>query len=225
MHKLDEAIQHAGVKGMRWGVRRDRNRPGGADGKLDAKDIRNPKTLKGKIIQKTRSLKREREWNKVLKELDTLSTKDINTVTKRIGLENSLKTLSKERFATSKDKRDYLNRADMSDQELSRKVNRLRAKEGLHKAVSAASKEQRELGEKVVQIASSVGVKYALNRGTITPKDLFDTAMDAKKNPKDSYNKSREDVLNRVTDPKTKWLVEKGLKEYEKKWQVKSDKK
>jgi hypothetical protein len=33
-HGIDtDSLTHHGIKGMRWGVRRDRNRPGGADGK------------------------------------------------------------------------------------------------------------------------------------------------------------------------------------------------
>jgi len=33
-HGIDtDSLTHHGIKGMQWGVRRDRNRPGGADGK------------------------------------------------------------------------------------------------------------------------------------------------------------------------------------------------
>jgi hypothetical protein len=42
MHKLDEEVehilQHYGIKGMRWGIQRDRNRTGGADGKVNKPD-------------------------------------------------------------------------------------------------------------------------------------------------------------------------------------------
>lgn len=39
MHELDarvdEVLTHYGIKGMRWGVIRDRDQPGGADGKSE----------------------------------------------------------------------------------------------------------------------------------------------------------------------------------------------
>lgn len=214
-------LQHSGVKGMRWGVRRRTDRPGGADGKPDAGDVK-----RGKIGRHLDSMKRERQWKSVLKELDKMTTKDINTIHKRISQENRLKDLSKSKVATKKDKEDYLRRHKMSDQELKRKVDRLQAKDTLHKAINNASKEQREFGEKVVQIASSVGVKYAFNRGNITGKDLFETAWDASKSPKESYENSRKEVLKTLPDDsKKKWLAEKALKEFEKKWQVKQDKK
>jgi glycerol-3-phosphate O-acyltransferase len=66
----------------------------------------------------------------------------------------------------------------------------LRAKESLHNAVHAASKEQREFGQKVVQIGGSLGVKYVLNKHVST-KDIFDVV----KNPKSSADQAKKDVL------------------------------
>lgn len=191
-----ETLQHTGVKGMRWGVHRNSNRPGGADGKWESEKI---KDNRGKIRKNLDSMKREREWHKVLKDMHTLSTKDINVVKKRIDLENNLKVLSKTKgVATKKDKDDYLRREHMSDAELNRKVVRLRAKSGLHKAVKDASKEQRELGEKVVQVASSVGIKYAINRRPIKAKDVFKDVFEASRNPKENYSNAKKDLQKQV---------------------------
>lgn len=189
VHKeLDEFIKQSGVKGMRWGVINDTNHTGGADGKP------NVKVKRGKIGQHLDSLKRERQWSKVLKEIDLMSTKDILTVTKRVRLENSLKKLSKTKMATTKDKHDYLRRGTMSNDELSRKVVRLQAKDGLHTAVKDASKAQRDFGEKVVQVAGSVGVKYALTKH-INPKDI----LDAYQNPKSAVDKAQEDLVKNIS--------------------------
>lgn len=185
-------IQHSGVMGMKWGVRRDRNRPGGADGKADAKD----KPIRTALGKKWNSLKRERQWNSVLKEMDNLSTKDITTIARRVSLENSLKTLSRSKFGTKKDKADYLRRERMDDQELSRHVIRLRAKESLHNAVKSASKEQREFGQKIAHIGGSIGLRYALTRQLPGPMDIFETV----KKPKTSYDKAKGDVLNVVME-------------------------
>lgn len=189
----DEILKHHGVKGMKWGVRRDRNRPGGADGKEESDKIADTRS---KLTKKLDSLKRERQWNKVLKSMNELNTKDITTVTNRIKLENSLKTLSKSKVGGKKDRDDYLRRHNMSDAELSRKVVRLRAKDNLRKAVKEASKDQREFGEKVARIGGSLGVKYATTK-SISPKDVFDAVKD----PKKASGRAKEDILKRVTDP------------------------
>lgn len=184
MPNLDEVLQHVGVRGMKWGVRRDRNRPGGADGIEESKK---PQDTRSNTRKKLDSLKRERDWKMVLKNVDKLSTADINKVSKRIGLENDLKKLSKS-VGKDKDKQDYLNRAKMSDSELNRKVVRLRAKQSLKEKVSDASKEQREFGEKVVQIATSVGVKYALKRQVGA-----DYILEALEKPKETSAQAKKD--------------------------------
>lgn len=184
--KLDDLLQHSGVKGMKWGVRREHDGPGGADGKLDAKD----KPIRTALGKKLNSLKRERQWKTVLREMDKLTTKDITNITKRVALENNLKTLSRSKVGTKKDKEDYLRRGHMSDEELARKVVRLKAKEALHNAVLSASKEQREFGQKLMQIGGSIGVKYVINK-RVSGNDLFEIV----KNPKSSADKAKQDLL------------------------------
>ena len=193
----DDVLKHAGIKGMRWGVKRDRNRVGGADGKEESEKI---KDTRGKVKKNLDSMKRERQWKSVLKDVDKLNTKDITAVTKRVTLENNLKKLSKSGIAKPKDRDDYLRRANMADDELSRKVVRLRAKDSLYKSVNEASKEQREFGQKIVQIASSVGVKYALNKNPTTAKSIFKDVLDASKKPKESSEKAKQDLLDATID-------------------------
>lgn len=127
-----------------------------------------------KTKQTLDSIKREREWNKKLSDVKNMTTKDINKVAKRAGLENDLKKLSKSKFATDKDKKDYLNRSKMSDQELNRKVTRLRAIDGLNSQVNRANAKQIEVGKKVASIAGSVALAYAtgnvMNPSTINKK-------------------------------------------------------
>lgn len=190
MHELDKVLQHAGVKGMKWGVRRDRNRPGGADGKEESTKAVDKR---GKLRMQLDSLKRERQWGKVIREMDKLSTKDIVAVNSRVRLENDLKSLSRSKVGNPKDKKDYLRREHMSDAELKRKVVRLRAKEQLKKSVSDASKEQREFGEKVVNVGKTVAIKYALTK-SITPKDI----LVAVQNPKDTSKQAQADLQKAV---------------------------
>lgn len=190
----DEVLKHAGIKGMRWGVRRNRNKPGGADGVEETKKPKVESTVtdkRGRITKNLDSMKRERQWKSVLKDVDKLTTKEIGVVAKRVNLENSLKSLSKSKVGKLKDREDYLRRDKMDDAELSRKVTRLKAKEGLYKSVKDASKEQREFGQKVVQIGSSLGVKYALTK-TITPKDIFNAIGNPKKSSEDANKAALE---------------------------------
>lgn len=201
---IDDSIQHHGIKGMRWGVMRNRNRPGGADGKEESEKVKDKRSTLTKNLD---SMKRERQWNKVLKNVNKLNTTEINAVTKRIKLENSLKTLSKSKVGSKKDREDYLRRANMSDAELNRKVVRLRAKESLRSAVKDASKEQRDFGEKVVRVGSSLSVKYALKK-SLGPKDFLDAFND----PKEASKKAKEDVLDNVNDPVYKKSLENILK-------------
>lgn len=189
---LDKHLKHWGVKGMKWGVRRNRNRPGGADGKEESAKIKDSRATLTKNLD---SLKRERQWKKVLSEMDKLSTKDITTVTARVRLENDLKNLSRSKVGKKKDRDDYLRRADMSNEELKRKVTRLRAKEGLYKSVNDASKEQRELGEKITNIGKTLTIRYALKR-SISPKDIFDAVQ----NPKDSANNAKGDLQKEILE-------------------------
>lgn len=193
MKELDDLLKHYGVKGMKWGVVRNRNRPGGADGKDNGSGGK-----KKKARPRLDSLKRERQWKKVVKEIDKLTTNEINDVTRRVRLENDLKRLSKSSVGRKKDRQDYLNRAKMSDHELNRKVVRLRAKDNLHKSVKDASREQRELARKIIQVGGAMGMRYAVSRTAPMPRDVLSTIN----NPKDSFNRSRNDlqadILNKL---------------------------
>ena len=162
---------------MRWGVRKDK-------GKIGVRDRLN-------------SMKRERQWKKVLGEIDNLSNDQMSAVAKRVGMENELKRLSKKSpAATKSDKRDYVKRGDMDNEELSRKVTRLRAKDQLTRQINDASKEQMEFGKKVVNVSGSLAMKYATQK-SLTPKDVFDSINDNNKPIKDRVVKEIVDSVNK----------------------------
>jgi hypothetical protein len=202
MQTLDEVLEHHGVKGMHWGVRHEEHAA------LNPKDpaAKPP----GKIKKHVNSLKRERQWKSVIRDIDKLSTKDINVIKKRIDLENELKKYSKTKLATPAERQAYLHRHEMSNDELQRKLTRLKAKENLLESVSKASKEQREFGIKVVQTAGSVGIKYATHKATGKKMGMGD-AIDALttvhptlKTKQTAYDAGLKYVDNKATNPKVK---------------------
>lgn len=166
---LDDYLQHYGVKGMRWGVRND------------------SPTLR----EKFNSLKREHQWKKVVRNVDKLTTEEINIVTKRLGMENDLKRLSK---STGRSKHDYIRREKLSDDDLRDKVVRLRAHDALLKSAKTATQEQREFGKKVVDVGGTLAIKYAANK-KITAKDIVDSINKPKDIQKEVKDKSLEDLL------------------------------
>lgn len=185
MKELDELLQHHGVKGQKWGVIRK-----GQNGiKSASKKVANSKTVT-RVKEEVGSLKRERSWGKKLADVDNMSTKQISKVAQRIQMENDLKRLSKNKTVGSvKDKADYRSRGKMSDEELGRKVGRLRAKENLHRTVNEATKSQIDFGKRVVGSAGPLAVKYVLGQ-KIGPQDLFNAATNAKS----AQSKAKQDV-------------------------------
>ena len=125
MYTTEDILKHAGVKGMKWGVRKDRKSSGTI--KKAAKSV-------GRYADEVLgSVARERSWVKA--DLRKMSTKDIHKMANRLQLENDMKKLSKKGYF---DKKSYRTRASMSTQELSRKVNRARAQEHFKKNASIA---------------------------------------------------------------------------------------
>ncbi len=146
---------------MKWGVRKKASQ------------------VKSSVKSRVDSIKREHSWKKKLNDAGNMSTKDLQRTANRAQLENDMKRLSKKsNVGSSKDKKDYLKRADMSDQELFRKVQRLRAKDQLNRNADEATKKQREIAKKVVQVAAPLVIQYAMTR-TISKKDIMNAVVNS----------------------------------------------
>lgn len=167
---FEEYITHAGVKGMKWGVRKDKKTSSGQNESKVSK-------VKTRVKEEWGSRKRERSWNKEYDNLDKMSLPQMRQMTARIQLENDLKRLAKtKKVGSDEDKKAYRTRDKLSDKELMDRVVTLRTKDNFKRQVDEASREQREIGQRIVNTAASVGLSY-MTTGIISTKDIGLAAM------------------------------------------------
>ena len=147
-----DKLEHSGVKGMKWGVR---------------------KRVKAEIG----SFKRETSLAKHLKNKASLSDEQLIKITSRIRMENDLKRLSTGRkqvglIRTKRmNRKEYLQRDKMSDDDLRKRIARLQLEDNLTQQVMTATKRQREIGTSIVESAMHIGLSKAVG------KDSFKSAI------------------------------------------------
>ena len=150
MKELDEVLQHYGVKGMKWGVRKARTVV-----KSKANQV------KTRVKEEIKSTKREAGWSKQLMNIHSMDKQKLQNTVNRLRNENDFKALAKgqkvrnmaDMISKSADKKAYRNREKLTDRELQVKVEQLRLKDQLRQQVSNATKSHRKLGKDVVEAA------------------------------------------------------------------------
>ena len=154
---LDVQLQHVGVKGMKWGVRKSRTSKDRA-----SETTPKPKSTLRKYID---SNKREIGMLNMVKDLDGLSDNEIRNRLNRVRNENDMKAIlnNADRALPKRRKNlreEYFNRANLTDTQLQERVNRLKLEENLRKEVVRATRSQREAANEVIKKVSAQTVSY-----------------------------------------------------------------
>ena len=179
---MSDEIQHHGVKGMKWGVRRYQPYPKGqrnAGKFIDASKNQGGSSQNGNKVSGVkgalRSKGRELSMVAAQREIKNLTSKDAQTVLSRAQLENRFKRLSSTpNVGTAKSKEEYLNRENMSNQELKRKVDRLQLADNMRVESRKANQGAIDMGKKIAAIAAPIAVQIAVD-GALDKKWLDKT--------------------------------------------------
>ena len=149
---LDTQIQHVGVKGMKWGVRKSRTSKDRA-----SETTPKPKSTLRKYVDSNR---RELGMNKMLKDVDTLPDTEVVRRVNRVRNENDFRrAIDNTAFVNNKRRKqlreEYFNREKLSDAELQERVRRLNLEDNLRREVVRASKPQREAANELIKSVST----------------------------------------------------------------------
>lgn len=196
MNEVEEFyLQHYGVKGMKWGVRK---RASGA---------------KNRIKREVNSYRRERNQLKI-KDPGEMTDRELQKTLNRNRLENQLKEESRkttgigkgrkeEHAARRKANRDaYLDRGQLSDKELQSKVNRIRSENQLAQEANKVNRKTLETGSSFMAGVSSSLLKDTVSgreytTGQLVTNALISGSVDAAK----TYFKETESEKKRYDKP------------------------
>ena len=151
----DMQLEHFGVKGMKWGVRKSRTSKDRA-----SETTPKPKSTVRKYIDSNR---RELGMNKMLKDVDTLPDAEIVRRVNRVRNENDFRrAIDNTAFVDNKRRKklreEYFNRENLSDAELQERVRRLNLEDNLRREVVRASKPQREAANELIKSVSTQAI-------------------------------------------------------------------
>ena len=149
---LDTQLQHVGVKGMKWGVRKSRKSKDRA-----SETTPKPKSTLRKYVDSNR---RELGMHKLVKDVSTLPDAEVIRRTNRVRNENDFRrAIDNTAFVDNKRRKrlreEYFNRENLSDAELQERVRRLNLEDNLRREVVRASKPQREAANELIKSVST----------------------------------------------------------------------
>ena len=196
MNEVEEFyLQHYGVKGMKWGVRKSASR------------------VKNRVKREVGSFKRERSQLKI-KDPSKMTDSELKKTLNRNRLENQFKT---EVRKTSKigNRRDneaidrktanrnaYLDRGSLSDTQLKAKVERIRSENQLVQEANKINRKSIEVGSSFMAGVSSSLVKDMVSgRGYTTGKLVTNALISGSIDATRTYFKETESEKKRYDNP------------------------
>lgn len=196
MNEVEEFyLQHYGVKGMKWGVRKSASR------------------VKNRVKREVGSFKRERSQLKI-KDPSKMTDSELKKTLNRNRLENQFKT---EVRKTSKigNRRDneaidrktanrnaYLDRGSLSDTQLKAKVERIRSENQLVQEANRINRKSIEVGSSFMAGVSSSLVKDMVSgRGYTTGKLVTNALISGSIDATRTYFKETESEKKRYDNP------------------------
>ena len=144
----EEYLEHFGVKGMKWGVRK-------SDNSSRVKKTKKP----GVIRESVSSLKRESDWAKKSRNARSLSDSELKSTVERLKNENSIKRNTQDRMTVLTDKayrvnrKAYRERAKYSDEDIKKIAQRINLEAEFRKQASIAAPWKRKLAKEAINIA------------------------------------------------------------------------
>ena len=146
----EEYLEHFGVKGMKWGVR-----------KSDSSN-RVKKTKKPNIVgESVKSIKRESDWAKKSKNARSLSDAELKRAVERLKNENAIKRNTHNKMSTLTDRANkenrkiYRERAKYSDEDIKKIAKRINLEAEFRKQASVAAPWKRKLAKEAINIAKN----------------------------------------------------------------------
>ena len=166
-------LEHHGIKGMKWGVRKSR-----------VSKSKSP----NRIVREAKSMTREIGTAKHLKNLDSMTDAQIKTTVERLRLENDYQRLAPDntlnpfrrkhtRIREDRNFDQYLDRAQLSTDELKVKVARLQLEDNLKQQVKNANKDKKKTANKIINTSADQFLKVAGDDFDASKNDTVNTLV------------------------------------------------
>ena len=209
IQSIDSELQHYGVLGMKWGIRR----PVGSNG-LIRKTAKNAKKIDTPKSEDSKAVSGLRKKATKTKNIKNMTDDEIRLTTDRVNLENNMKRLAK----TTDNKKIYKLKDRLSNEEIRAVNQRMQLEANLKESIRNANADSIKLGNSLANIAAKTTVSVVKTKASDNDLDVNTVISALKKEAiKESKSVARETVNNSGASVFTKTLVNESLGKKKKK--------
>ena len=209
IQSINSELQHYGVLGMKWGVRR----PIGSNG-LIRKTAKNAKKIDAPKSEDSKAISGLRKKATKTKNIKNMTDDEIRLTTDRVNLENNMKRLAK----TTDNKKIYKLKDRLSNEEIRAVNQRMQLEANLKESIRNANADAIKLGNSLANIAAKTTVSVVKTKASDNDLDVNTVISALKKEAiKESKSVARESVNNSGASVFTKTLVNESLGKKKKK--------